>query len=126
MLKWIKLQLEKYRPNLRKKNDSLSQTHHNHYFFQLPDHIGMLSTFILRLFFSGIKVAKEQTQNLKKLQKQGIVIYITKPKSYFLYLFYYTRFKQDGLPYPQIGFDYKIMIWQPVSRFLKIFFSYLS
>ena len=126
MFKWIKLQLEKYRPNLIEKNDSLSQTNHNHYFFQLPDNIGMLSTFILRLFFSGIKVAKEQTQNLKKLQKQGIVIYVTKPKSYFLYLFYYTRFKQDGLPYPQIGFDYKIMIWQPVSRFLKIFFSYLS
>ena len=126
MLKWIKLQLEKYRPNSRKKGDTFSQTNHNHYFFQLPDNIGILSTFILRLFFSGIKVAKEQTQNLKKLQQQGIVIYVTKPKSYFLYLFYYTRFKQDGLPYPQIGFDYKIMIWQPVTRFLKIFFSYLS
>lgn len=126
MLKWIKLQFEKYRPNLRKKNDTFSQTNHNHYFFQLPDNIGMLSTFILRLFFSGIKVAEEQTHNLKKLQKEGIIIYVTKPKSYFLYLFYYTRFKRDGLPYPQIGFDYKIMIWQPVSRFLKIFFSYLS
>jgi glycerol-3-phosphate O-acyltransferase len=126
MLKWIKLQLEKYRPDLRKKSDTFSQTNHNHYFFQLPDNIGILSTFILRLFFSGIKVAKEQTQNLNKLQEQGIVIYVTKPKSYFLYLFYYTRFKQEGLPYPRIGFDYKIMIWQPVSRFLKIFCSYLS
>jgi len=126
MLKWIKLQLEKYRPDLRKKSHIFSQTNHNHYFFQLPDNIGILSTFILRLFFSGIKVAKEQTQNLNKLQEQGIVIYVTKPKSYFLYLFYYTRFKQEGLPYPRIGFDYKIMIWQPVSRFLKIFCSYLS
>lgn len=126
MLKWIKLQFEKYSPNLKKKRHTFSQTNHNHYFFQLPENIGILSTFILRLFFSGIKVAEEQTKNLKELQKQGIVIYVTKPKSYFLYLFYYTRFKQDGLPYPQMGFDYKIMIWQPVSRFLKIFFSYLS
>ena len=126
MLKWTKLQLEKFKTKFNKKKDNFSQNKHNHYFFQLPDNIGMLSTFILKLFFSGIKVTKEQTHNLKKLQKEGIVIYVTKPKSYFLYLFYYTRYKQDGLPFPQIGFDYNIIIWQPVSRFLKTFFSYLD
>ncbi|MBW2641974.1 MAG: 1-acyl-sn-glycerol-3-phosphate acyltransferase, partial [Deltaproteobacteria bacterium] len=126
MLKRLKLQLEKFKPKFKKKKDNSSQNTHNHYFFQLPDNIGLLSTFILKLFFSGIKVAEEQTQNLKNLQKEGIVIYVTKPKSYFLYLFYYTRYKQNGLPFPQIGFDYKISIWQPVSRFFKIFFSYLG
>ncbi|MEA1947896.1 MAG: 1-acyl-sn-glycerol-3-phosphate acyltransferase [Thermodesulfobacteriota bacterium] len=126
MLKWTKLQLEKFKTKFKKKKVDFSENKHNHYFFQLPDNIGMLSTFILKLFFSGIKVTKEQTHNLNKLQKEGIVIYVTKPKSYFLYLFYYTRYKQDGLPFPQIGFDYNIIIWQPVSRFLKTFFSYLD
>ncbi|MGD8448528.1 MAG: 1-acyl-sn-glycerol-3-phosphate acyltransferase, partial [Desulfobacterales bacterium] len=55
-----------------------------------------------------------------------MVIYVTKPKSYFSYLFYYIRYKQEGLPFPQIGFDYKIIIWQPVSRFFKTFFSTLK
>jgi len=126
MLKRLKLQLDKFRTKLRRKNNAFSQNKHDHYLFQLPENIGLLSTFILKLFFSGIKVTEEQTHNLKKLQKEGIVIYVTKPKSYFLYLFYYTRYKQDGLPFPQIGFDYKIFIWQPVSRFLRIFFSYLD
>jgi len=76
MLKRLKLQLEKFKTKFKKKKDNSSQSVHNHYFFQLPDNIGLLSTFILKLFFSGIKVAEEQTQNLKKLQKEGIVIYV--------------------------------------------------
>jgi len=126
MLKWIKLNLEKVKIKLRKKSDAFLQDKHDHYFFQLPDNIGLFLTFILKLFFSGIMVTEEQTHNLKNLQKEGLVVYVTKPKSYFLYLFYYIRYKQDGLPFPQIGFDYKFFIWQPVSRFLKIFFSYLN
>ena len=126
MLKWIKLNLEKVKIKLRKKGDAFLQDEHEHFFFQLPDNIGLFLTFILKLFFSGITVTKEQTHNLNNLQKEGLVVYVSKPKSYFLYLFYYTRYKQDGLPFPQIGFDYKFFIWQPVSRFLKIFFSYLN
>ena len=126
MLKWIKLNLEKVKIKLSKKGDTFLPDKHDHFFFQLPDNIGLFLTFILKLFFSGITVTEEQTHNLKNLQKEGLVVYVTKPKSYFLYLFYYTRYKQDGLPFPQIGFDYKFFIWQPVSRFLKIFFSYLN
>jgi len=71
MLKRLKLQLEKFKTKLKKKKDNFSQNAHNHYLFQLPDNIGLLSTFILKLFFSGIKVAEEQTHNLKKTSKRG-------------------------------------------------------
>jgi len=63
---------------------------------------------------------------LKKLKEEGVIVYVTKYKSYFEYLFYYTRYKQDGLAFPEIGFDYKVLIWQPVSRILRIFLSYLD
>jgi len=43
MLKWAKLQLEKFKTKFDKKKDNFSQNKHNHYFFQLPDNIGMLS-----------------------------------------------------------------------------------
>ena len=126
MIKWLKVILAKFRMKEKKGKDPVLQDTHNHHLCHLPDNIGLLSTFFLKVFFSGIKVAKEQTLNLKKLQKEGIVVYITKHKSYFLYLFYYSRYKRDGLPFPQIGFDYKIIIWQPVSRIIKIFKAYFN
>ncbi len=85
-----------------------------------------MSSWILKLFFSGIKINKEQALALKNLRKEGVVVYVTKYKSYFEYLFYYTRYKQDGLPFPEIGFDYRVVIWQPVSRILRIFLSYFD
>ncbi|MBC8198781.1 MAG: 1-acyl-sn-glycerol-3-phosphate acyltransferase [Desulfobacterales bacterium] len=99
---------------------------HNHYLCFLPGKTGFFSSWILKLFFSGIKINKQQVLALKNLQKEGIVVYVTKYKSYFEYLFYYTRYKQDALAFPEIGFDYKVVIWQPVSRILRIFLSYLD
>ncbi len=99
---------------------------HDHYFCRLPENIGFLSNFLLRIFYSGITVSPEQTKNLNHLKKNGIIVYAVKHKSYFNYLFYYTRYKQDKFPFPQIGFDYNILIWQPISRIFKIFLSNLD
>lgn len=106
-------------------NKALQNTH-NHYLCFLPGKIGFFSSWILKLFFSGIKINREQALALKKLKEEGVVVYATKYKSYFEYLFYYTRYKQEGLAFPEIGFDYRVVIWQPVSRILRIFLSYLD
>ncbi len=96
------------------------------YFCQLPEHIGYLSTLILRLFYSGIKVNQTQTRHLKDLNKDGTIVYVTKHKSNFLFLFSYIRYQLDKLPFPQIGLDYSVIIWQPMSRAIRIFLSYLG
>ncbi|MDI6687891.1 MAG: 1-acyl-sn-glycerol-3-phosphate acyltransferase [Desulfobacterales bacterium] len=106
--------------------DKALQGTHNHYLCFLPGKIGFLSSWILKLFFSGIKINKEQILALEKLKEEGVVVYVTKYKSYFEYLFYYTRYKQNGLAFPEIGFDYKVLIWQPVSRILRVFLSHLD
>lgn len=126
MLKWIKSKLTNFREKIRTGIDTSLQDNHDYYPCKLPDNIGFLSNTTLKLFFSGIKVAKGQTLNLNNLKKEGIVVYVNKYKSYFRYLFYYTRYKQDGLPFPQIGFDYNVFMWQPVSRILKIFSYHLD
>jgi glycerol-3-phosphate O-acyltransferase len=94
---------------------------HDHYTYQLPDDIGHFAGLLLKLFYSGIKLDSEQTETIRQLDKDSIVVYVTKFKSYFEYLFYYSRYRQEDLPFPQIGFDYKVRLWQPVSRLLRIF-----
>lgn len=106
-------------------NATLQDTH-NHYTCHLPGKIGFLSSMILKLFFSGIRVNSDQYQILQKLPKDAIIVYTNKFKTNFEYLFYYARYKIENLPYPEIGFDHRIYTWQPVSRIFKIFLSYLD
>ncbi len=99
---------------------------YDHYTCLLPDKIGSFSNLLLKLFYSGIKVDKQQTEILQQLEENAIVVYVNKFRSLFEYLFYYNRYRQEHLPYPQLGFDYKVFLWQPVSRLLRIFLAKLD
>lgn len=106
---------------------------HNHYSCFLPPKIGAISALLLKLFYSGIKIDETQTDAIRQLGKDAIVVYVSNFTNYFEFLFYYQRYRQLSLPFPQIGFGYKFFFWQPVSRMLRIllaqidfFFRYLK
>lgn len=99
---------------------------HNHYSCYLPEKIGWLPSFILKLFYSGIKTHRDQTTVLEQIEDDGVIVYATKFKSHFEYLFYYRRYQQNNLPYPQIGFDYQVYSWQPVSRLIKMMLAHID
>ena len=97
----------------------LIQGTYDHYTCLLPENIGHFSNLLLKLFYSGIKIESEQTEKIRQLDKNAVVVYVTKFKSNFDYLFYYNRYRQEHLPLPQIGFDYNVYLWQPLSRYLR-------
>ena len=99
---------------------------HNHYSCFLPSKIGRVSTLILKLFYSGIKIDEKQTDVIRQLEEDAIVVYVSKFTNYFEFLFYYQRYRQLDLPFPQIGFGYKIFFWQPLSRMLRILLAQLD
>ncbi len=107
------------------KNRLLDGTH-NHYSCYLPDSLGKVASLLLRLFYTGIKTDKEQTAVLRQINDDAIIVYATKFKSYFEYLFYYIRYQKNNLPYPQVGFDYQVYFWQPFSRLIKICFAHID
>ncbi|MCD6184771.1 MAG: hypothetical protein J7K84_03125, partial [Deltaproteobacteria bacterium] len=104
-------------------NSALKNTHH-HYICFLPGKIGFLPSLALKIFFSGIQINKEQYSILRKIPENAIVVYVNKYKSYFEYLFYYTRYRQVGFRFPEIGFGYRVLIWQPISRLFRIILSF--
>ena len=93
---------------------------YDHYTWILPDKMGSFSNLLMKLFYKGIKVDDQQAELLQELDEDAIVVYVNKFKSYFEYLFYYNRYQQEKLPYPQIGFDYKVYIWQPLTKLLRV------
>jgi glycerol-3-phosphate O-acyltransferase len=116
----------KFSRNWHKWIDKALKGTHNHYSCSLPKKLGVVATLILKLFYSGIKTDKSQTDLLQPLEDDAVIVYATKFKSYFEYLFYYTRYQQLNLLYPQIGFDYKVYLWQPLSRLIKMLVAHVD
>jgi glycerol-3-phosphate O-acyltransferase len=76
--------------------------------------------FILRRLFSGIRLNEDIKATIGELPEDAVVVYASKYKSYFEFLCYYTRYMQANLPYPQLGLDCSVRIWQPVGRLVRI------
>jgi len=98
----------------------------NHYPSTLPREIGLLTDLVMKLFYQGIHVSETQTEKIRQLSNRGFIIYTAKYKSDFEFLFYYTRFKELRLPFPQIGFDYRFFFIQPLIRMLRIAVAHID
>ena len=96
-----------------------------HYSCFLPAKLGRLTPLLLKMFYSGIKVTADQTAGLNQIPKADPIVFINKNKSKFELLFYHTTFSRQSYRVPEIGFDYRILIWQPVSRLFKIVIAHM-
>ncbi len=99
---------------------------HDHFFCFLPSPTGTFSAFFLDRLFSGIFMGGEQADTVKNIPDGAIVVYTTKYKSRFEYLFAHTRFRQLHMPVPQLAFDSDIYLWQPLARIFRICLAYLD
>jgi glycerol-3-phosphate O-acyltransferase len=96
---------------------------HEHFFNYQPIKKGRISTWLLQLFFSGIKDNDEQLAVIRHIPDDATIIYLNKFKSKFDFLFYHTRYPAKRLPAPEIGLGYRFFILQPITRTLRILLS---
>jgi glycerol-3-phosphate O-acyltransferase len=96
------------------------------FFCFLPSPTGALSGVFLSRLFSGVFMGGEQSDIIKNIPNDAIIVYTTKYKSRFEFLFSHTRYRELRLPVPQLAFDSDIYFWQPVSRILRICLAYLD
>ena len=97
----------------------------DHFSCFLPRKLGRLRALLLKMFYSGIALSADLTAVIDQIPQNAIIVYINKNKSRFEYLYYHTAFARRGYPVPEIGFDYRPVLWQPVGRLFKIFWSQL-
>ncbi len=116
------------RRKIRKCVDAFLSGHHDYYTCYLPKNWGLFSAspLILRSLFSNVSINLTQTAYLKTLRDKAIVVYVSKYKSNFEYLFYHIWYKDKGLPFPQIGFDYTVFLWQRISGLIRIALAHLD
>lgn len=95
-----------------------------HYASHLPRRTGFFSELLRRYLFKNIKIDEKQKALIRSIPEDAIIIYASKYRSHFEYLFYFTMFRKTGLPHPTFGFNHRIIGWQPLFHLLKIYYSH--
>ena len=93
---------------------------HDHYFCFLPARPESVSHLLLKIFFRGVRLEKDQTARVKALPPAAVIVCATKFRSRFDFLFCHTRYLQDRLKVPEIGFGYHPKLWQPFSKLPRL------
>jgi glycerol-3-phosphate O-acyltransferase len=104
-------------------NRLLKQTH-DHFSWFLPARVGRLKAILLRLLFSHVTIEADQTDALRRLPEDAVVVYVTKHKSRLERLFFHAFYHRSGLPCPEIGFFYPSYFFQPLARLGRIFLAH--
>ena len=85
-----------------------------------------MPSWVLTSLFSDVYISPTQALLLKRLSRQGMIVFASKYESRFEYLFYHVRYKDAGMPFPEIGFEYRIFGWQKISRLAQIILSHVD
>jgi len=102
----------------------LKGTYH-HFLFFLPAQKGLVP-WLMERFYNGVISSDEQLHTLRKLPPNAILVYTIKFRSYFEYLFYHTRYRQEKLPIPELGLGFRLWMVQPISRTLRSILAHVD
>ncbi len=92
----------------------------------IPSKRGFISNFFLKKIFSRVTINTNLESLKKEIDDDSIIIYASKNRSFFEYLFFNIRFQDEILPNPEIGMEYSTYFWQPLRRIFKIYISQLN
>ena len=97
--------------NLRKKS---------FYPYVLDHKPGFFLGWLLYTLFKRVHFDENMAEELKRMHRQGTVVYAIKYRGHLDYLLYHYRFRRSRLPYPKIAFDMNISMLLPLSQFLRV------
>ena len=85
----------------------------------------LLGVFLYRLF-KRVSIDENMKEDLKRMHKEGTVVYAIKYRGKLDYLLYHYNFRRRRLPYPKIAFDHNMIMVIPFTQVLRIIFSHLT
>ncbi|MCD4715765.1 MAG: 1-acyl-sn-glycerol-3-phosphate acyltransferase [Desulfobacterales bacterium] len=84
-----------------------------------------LSWFLYRLF-KLVRLDENMTGDLKRMHREGTVVYAIKYRGQLDYLLYHYRFRRGRLPYPKISFDMNMSLVLPLSQLMRVIKFHLA
>ncbi len=111
---------------VRRYINCLLENSHDYHTCFYPGNTGFLTRRIIHYFTSRLIIDDSNLAKLSGIKPGDIVIYTSKYKSLYNFLFFHTRLKNLGLPYPQIGFDYRFFFLLPARRVFRMLLAHLD
>ncbi|MGM0393442.1 MAG: 1-acyl-sn-glycerol-3-phosphate acyltransferase [Thermodesulfobacteriota bacterium] len=97
------------------------------YFTNLyPGNHSYITRKILQRPVRKINLDDHNLEKINALDKNACIIYASKNKRLFDFLYFHSRLKELGMPYPELGFDLHFFFLLPVKRLLRIWLSHLD
>ena len=94
------------------------------YFFDYKP-VFFLSWFFYRLS-KRVKLDENNKESLKKMQREGTIVYAIKYQGILDYLLYHFTLRMRRLPYPKITFGMNLSLVLPTGKFFKVVMSRIS
>ncbi len=114
------------RAKLRKYlNCLLGNTHDYHTSFYPGNQSYIIKKIISRLV-KKVNLDDHNLDKIKNIEKNSIVVYTSKNKRIFDFLYFHTRLKELELPYPELGFDFRFLFFLSLKRIFRIFLSHVD
>jgi glycerol-3-phosphate O-acyltransferase len=82
--------------------------------------------WLLKKVLSGVKLADQYVESLKKLADTGVVVYALKQKSQLNSLIIRELSARKGIPRPIYSHNCNMIFWQPFSKVFKTIRAFLS
>ena len=76
--------------------------------------------WLLYKLFKRVHFNENMSETLKRMHRDGTVVYAIKYRGRLDYLLYHYRFRKSRLPYPKIAFDLNMSMVLPLGQLLKI------
>jgi glycerol-3-phosphate O-acyltransferase len=92
----------------------------HHYPGVLPERVGRLRFTLLKLFYSGVRLEAQQAAALRELPADAIIVFASRFRCAFPFLFAYTRYRLLGLPFPRIGLGCRVLICRTPMELARI------
>ncbi|MDT8379761.1 MAG: 1-acyl-sn-glycerol-3-phosphate acyltransferase [Desulfotignum sp.] len=97
------------------------------YFTNLyPGNHSYIARKLLKRLVHKVPLDDHNLEKINALDKNACIIYASKNKRLFDFLYFHTQLKALDLPYPELGFDLHFFFLLPVKRVFRIWLSHLD
>lgn len=114
------------RGKIRSYIDFLMGDTHDYYTSFYPGNLSYVIRKIITRLVRKVAIDDHNLEKIKNIETDCIIVFANKNKRYFDFLYFHTRLKSLGLPYPEMGFDIRFFFLLPVKRVCRIILSHLD
>ena len=126
LFQWIKKKSADIKEKFQKPKNDKTDPSNDPFLCFYPGNSGVITKLLIRRLVNKLSFDDHNIEKIKNIDPKSIVVYASKNKRISDFLYYHTKLKSLGLPYPQIAFDFNFLLLLPVARLFRIFFSHLD